>query len=87
MKSRTLPEPIQQPPHISSISIQSPIGWNEEQKSPRCRLVDSYHFMMDLINADPYPVKNTIKKEKSAATKLNVTYGDAFLHQQTVITR
>ncbi|HZV68498.1 MAG TPA: hypothetical protein VFG10_03110 [Saprospiraceae bacterium] len=78
MKSRTLPAPIQQPPHISPISIQSPLGWKEVQKSPRCRLVDSYQFMMGLINADPSPVKNTAKRAKPATGKLNVTYGDAW---------
>ena len=78
MKSRTLPEPFQ-PPHISPVSVQSPLIWNEQQKFPaRCRLLDSYNFIMDLINADPHPVKNTVKKAKPVSGKLTVTYGDAW---------
>lgn len=54
----------QQITHIPRLSVHHPLSWDgTESKTPRSRLVDSFNFLMGLIEEEPYPVRKHVKPE------------------------
>lgn len=66
MKSRTLIPILQQPHQITKSQINSPLTFETNTPS-KSRLMDSFNFMMGLIEAEPFSfIKNTQSGTKSS---------------------
>ena len=70
MKSRTTG---QQLPHIAQLPSKLSFAWTDKGHTiPRCKLADSFNFMMGLIEGEPYPIRSQGKEKRTDSTIIHL---------------
>ena len=70
MKSRTSG---QQLPHITQLPPKLSLTWTEKGHNvTRCKLVDSFNFIMGLIEEEPYPIRSQRKEKRTDTTIIHL---------------
>ncbi|MEP6794364.1 MAG: hypothetical protein ABJB16_08565 [Saprospiraceae bacterium] len=61
-----------QPPHIIELTHPLLKSGGTERNITRCKLVDSFNFVMGLIEEEPYPVRNPTRRTIMEIKRVNV---------------